>query len=107
MPDESDAYYGGGSPAPDDAAPAPNKGTQPDDTPDQPATALLPKSIFGDKIPEVGETCQFTVEHIWEKEVEVSYTKDGDQKQPGKKPSLMDEATSAFDNVSSPEPAEG
>jgi hypothetical protein len=45
-------------------------------------TALLPKSIFGDKTLEPGATCKFKVVQIYDDEVEVAYVKhekDGDK----------------------------
>jgi hypothetical protein len=38
-------------------------------------TALLPKSIFGDKTLEPGAECKFKVVQIYEDEVEVEYVK--------------------------------
>ena len=102
MADDSGDYYGdsgggddsqgmdGGMDA-DAKKPSDNKEMDED-------TTLLPKSLFKGKIPEVGETCQFKVEHIWENEVEVSWV---DGSGDGKK-STMDTATDAFDQMASP-----
>jgi hypothetical protein len=51
---------------------AADQGDQTSDTPDA-QTALLPKTIFGDKPLEVGSECTFKIEHVYNDEVEVSY----------------------------------
>ncbi len=110
MPQDSD-YYGGGGEAtaaadagadrtPDDSAPARGK-PDADDEKDQGAeTASLPKSMFGDKEPAVGDVCQFKVEHIWEDEIEVSWVPEGTEQKPAARRSAMDEATDSFDQMS-------
>ena len=66
-------------------------------------TALVPKSIFGSKIPAVGQECRFKCEHIWENEVELSWEKDGEENSPANgKRSTMDDATDAFDKMAGP-----
>lgn len=99
MPNATDDYYGGG---PDMAGEAKPSQTKPDDKGEMDAdSALLPKSLFGGKLPEVGDECRFKVEHIFEDQVEVSYVKDGmDEKVKGK--STMDTATDAFDQMAAP-----
>ena len=42
-------------------------------------TALLPKSMFGGKVPQPGETCTLTVVHEHEDEVEVQYSPEPDK----------------------------
>lgn len=46
-------------------------------------TALLPKSIFGDKSLEPGSECKFKIVQVYEDEVEVKYVKH--EKDGGKK----------------------
>ena len=63
-------------------------------------TALVPKSIFRGKIPEVGQDCTFHVEHLFEDEVELSWVNDKGEGAPSKKSSsAMDESMSAFDKM--------
>ena len=98
MPNATDDYYGGG---PDMADPAKPSQTKPDDQEPDSDSALLPKSLFGGKTPEVGDECTFKVEHLFEDQVEVSYVKEGmDEKPKGK--STMDTATDAFDQMAAP-----
>jgi hypothetical protein len=66
-------------------------------------TALVPKSIFGSKIPDVGQECRFKCQHIWENEVELSWEKDGDENGPSKgKRSTMDDVDDTFDKMAEP-----
>ena len=68
-------------------------------------TALVPKSIFAGKIPEVGQECRFKAVHIWENEVELSWEKDdgdGEYKSSKDKRSTMDDVDGAFDKMASP-----
>jgi hypothetical protein len=70
-------------------------------------TALVPKSVFRGKIPDVGQDCTFHVEHIWEDEVELSWKKDEGESNPASsKRSAMDTATDSFDKMASPSAAE-
>lgn len=41
------------------------------------STALLPKSFFQGKAPEVGHECKVEVVHVYEDEVEVKYLPEG------------------------------
>jgi hypothetical protein len=71
-------------------------------------TAIVSKSVFKGKIPEVGQECRFKVEHIFEKEVELSWVDKGDgEKKPSKeKSSTMDNVNDAFDKMSGPSETE-
>ena len=106
MPDNSD-YYSAPSESGSADSPDPKSQTQdPESDADSESmegeTALVPKSIFGQKQPEVGDTCTFKVEHIWENEIELSYVaSDSETPEPKPKaPSSMDTATDAFDQMS-------
>jgi hypothetical protein len=114
MPEDSDYYDSG--PAADTAAPPEAKPKTPDpnakpgeDKGPEAETALLPKSLFPGEPPEVGAEFsgpggKFTVEHIWEAEVEFSFTPEGkDGEKPGAKSrSSMDTATESFDKMAAP-----
>lgn len=66
-------------------------------------TALVPKSIFRGKIPEVGQDCHFKCEHLFEDEVELSWVKDGDENKPARgKRSTMDDVNDTFDKMAGP-----
>lgn len=59
-------------------------------------TALLPKSIFGQKDLHVGAECKVRIEHVYDDEVEVSYVPhEGDDKEP----SAADEADSDIERA--------
>jgi hypothetical protein len=81
MPED---YYGAASTPdatsapPDDAAKTKPAETGEDNETD---SALLPKSLFGESLPEVGDEVTFHVEHIWENEVEVSPAANGQHRQ--------------------------
>lgn len=60
-------------------------------------TALLPKSIFGQKDVQVGGECTFRVVHVYDDEVEVEYVK-SEHKEPSGQ-SAADEADSAIDQM--------
>ena len=96
MPEPTDDYYGG-QPGGDAAAPKPAPKDGEDDETGM-DSALLPKSLFGQQMPEVGAMVQLKVEHIYEDEVEVSVAGEAD----GKK-STMDTATDAFDKMANPD----
>lgn len=102
MPEDSDYYQADTDTAPaapkDSAAPAPKPDTKKDEEPG-PETASLPKELFGDKEPEVGDVCQFKVEHIWEDEIEVSYLPEGTEPKKSTPRSAMDDATDSFDQI--------
>lgn len=70
---EDSDYYG-----PSEPKEAPEKEREESDV----ETALLPKSIFGDKKLEAGKKCEFEIVHTYDDEVEVKYVphkKDGDK----------------------------
>jgi hypothetical protein len=102
MPEDSDYYQAGADQAaPNSELRTPNS-EKPADEKDEDTgaeTALLPKSLFGDKEPAVGDVCQFKVEHIWENEIEVSWMAEGEEQKTSKPRTAMDDATSAFDNM--------
>lgn len=63
---------------------------KPDEEQAEGETALLPKSIFGSKMPEPGATCTFKVVHVYDDEVEVEYAKeDEDDSEMGKADSAL------------------
>lgn len=68
-----DDFYGGLS----EPKEAPEKEREESDV----ETALLPRSIFGDKKLEAGKKCEFEIVHTYDDEVEVKYVKhkDGDK----------------------------
>lgn len=72
----------------------------PDDSGDADTqTALLPKSIFGNKDLEPGTECTIKIEHVYDDEVEVSYvSSDTNSKQ-----TEMDHSMSSLDNMASNE----
>jgi hypothetical protein len=96
MPDEPD-FYGADQPA-ESAAEKPAK---PDDEKPESETTLLPKSMFGGEVPEPGAICQFKVQHIWDKEVEVSWvpSEGKEEKMPHK---AMDGVNDSFDKMAEP-----
>lgn len=59
----------------------PAKGPEKSDKPDS-ETALLPKTIFGDKPLEPGSKCEFEIVHVYDDEVEVAYAHDEKSEQP-------------------------
>lgn len=70
-------------------------------------SALVSKSVFKGKIPDVGQECRFKVAHLFEDEVELEWVDDkGDYKSDKGKRSTMDESVSAFDKMSGPSEAE-
>ncbi len=104
MPDNSDPYYEAGADAASDdtSAHAPMKKDMEKPGDEKEAeTALLPKSLFPGEPPDIGDVCDFKVEHVWEDEIEVSYVKSdkpmNDKSMKGK--SSMDTATDAFDQM--------
>jgi hypothetical protein len=106
MPEDSDYYDSGPAANPADQKP-PDSGeakTKPgEDKKSEATTALLPKSLFPGEAPAIGDVCQFKVEHLFEDEVEVSYVKEGEgEESPSRKPSTMDDATDAFDQMAAP-----
>jgi len=100
MPEDTDSYYAADQ-APDQAPDQGKEAGKPTEEKQPEAeTALLPKSLFPGEPPAIGDVCQFKVEHIWEKEVEVSYVKEGEgEEKPASGPSAMDTATDAFDKI--------
>lgn len=82
MPNDFYSEDGGGSDADENGA-----GALPDqEEKAEGETALLPKSIFGNKPPEPGATCTFKVVHVYDDEVEVEYQdqEKGDESELGK-----------------------
>ena len=106
----ADEYYS----APDTAPASDSGGAKPSKPQGEDAgdemegdTALVPKSVFRGKIPDVGQECRFKAVHIWEDEVELSWVKDGEEnKSASGKRSTMDTATDSFDKMASPSTAE-
>lgn len=64
-------------------------------------SALVPKSIFGDSMPAVGDVIQMRVEHIYDDEIEVCPMGDEEaaEGETGGKKSAMSDAMNAFDQM--------
>lgn len=104
-------YYGAGNPDSDETTAASGgemdngdqtpENKQGDDETAEGESALVPKSIFGDSMPAVGDVIQMRVEHIYDDEIEVCPMGDEEaaEGESAKKKSTMSGAMNAFDQM--------
>jgi hypothetical protein len=94
MPND-DLYSSGEEDSPEDKSP---KDDSAEDM-DEQKTALLPKSIFKGKDCKPGDVVEMKVEHLFDEEVEVSYTGKYNHKDGESESEDMEESERELDNM--------